>query len=122
MEDATPTPPDDAKQADTAGPGQLISEEIGVERQGLTPVAFTWRGERHEIAEVLRMWFDVKFGPTASRIRKGWWERRHRTYYRVRTSGGERFDLYWDRGSIGRRWFVYRRLRPDAGRTGGGEE
>jgi hypothetical protein len=111
----------DAQAIEAGAAGELVSEEIEVERDGLTPLAFIWRDQRYEVAEVLRMWFDTKFGPTTSRIRRGWWERRHRTYYRLRTATGERFDIYWDRSSIGRRWFLYRRLPADLPEAAGGE-
>ncbi|MFQ6131905.1 MAG: DUF6504 family protein [Armatimonadota bacterium] len=103
--------------------GDFLCEEIEVETEGQRPVALVWRGERHEIAEVLRMWYDVSFGSTPPRGRKAWWQRRHRTCYRVATKAGERLEIYWDRGSIGRKWFISRRWkRPVVGQTQTGGE
>ena len=35
----------------------------------------------------------------ASCTEKKWWQRHHRNYYRVRTTGGEVFEIYHDRGT-----------------------
>ena len=88
---------------------EFVHEEIEVEfaRKPGPPVAFVWRDERHEVAEVLRSWADHGFGTLGYRAK--WWQRRHRTYYRVRTKEGALADFYLDRGR--QRWVLYRRSR-----------
>ncbi len=88
---------------------EFIHEEIEVEfaRRPGPPVSFAWRGERHEIAEVLRSWPDYGFGPLKYASR--WWQRRHRNYFRARTGDGRLVEFYLDRGSG--RWVLYRRAR-----------
>ena len=96
---------------------ELLSEPIEVEMpQDLVvlphPLAFTWRGERYEVARLLEMWTDAGFGDR----RKGkhhWWERRHRNCFRVETTDGNRWDLYLDRGGGRRKWFARRRWREE---------
>lgn len=99
---------------------EFIAEPIEVQKQGVEPVAFRWRGEDYPIRRVRQSWFDVRSGPPGSRIRKGWWERRRRTFYRVETADGQLFEIYWDRGSVHRDWVLYRRLGEEPGQTGGG--
>lgn len=103
----------------------FVCEEIEVETEGQRPVALVWRGRRQEIAQVLRMWYDTRFGPTRGGVRKGWWQRRHRTCYQVETTAGDRLQIYWDRGSIGRKWYLSRHWRELPGgqaQTGGERE
>ncbi|MGQ9573210.1 MAG: DUF6504 family protein [Dehalococcoidia bacterium] len=94
---------------------EFIGREIEVTTAGeiKTPVAFRLGGQEYEIAEVVDAWQDHGFG-LAEPLRKNWRLRHHRTYYRVRTSGGEVFEIYMERGSLRhperRRWYVYRRL------------
>lgn len=77
------------------------------------PVAFTWKGQEHEVAEILHQWFDWGFG--AGTPRRTWRTRRHRTYYRVRSSDGHTYELYADRGTGSQRptWYLYQRLDTD---------
>jgi len=47
--------------------------------------------------------------------RRKWWQRHHRNYYRVRTSQGEVFEIYYDRGTSlkhpeYRKWYLHRQL------------
>ena len=88
----------------------FLCEQIEVETQDRRPVALTWRGRRHEVVRVLQMWHDIRFGPTPSRVKNGWWQRRHRTCFQVQIAGGELLQIYWDRGSIGKKWYVSRQL------------
>jgi len=87
--------------------GEFVHEEIEVEfaRKPGPPVAFVWREKRFAIAEVLAAWADYGFGPFRYPAR--WWQRRHRNYYRVRTTEGEVVEFYLDRGRD--RWVLYRR-------------
>jgi len=86
---------------------EFVHEELEVEfeKKPGPPVAFTWRGERHPVAEVLRAWADHSFGPLKRPGR--WWQRRHRNCYRVRTADCSLVDFYLDRPA--RKWFLYRR-------------
>jgi hypothetical protein len=66
------------------------------------------------IADILEAWQDYGFGKSPMR-RKRWWQRHHRNYYRVRTTEGELFEIYYDRGTRlehakSERWFLYRQL------------
>jgi hypothetical protein len=89
----------------------FFSEEIEVEtgRSSGRPSAFTWRGRRYEIREIWGEWPDYGFGAVPS---GRWWQRRHRTYYRVVTGGDEVFEIYLDRGGHRRQWYLYRCLSP----------
>lgn len=94
---------------------EFIGREIEVTVEGgvKAPVAFRLGDREHEIAEILDAWQDHGFG-LAEPLRKNWRLRHHRNYYRVRTSDGETFEIYMDRGSPKhperRRWYVYRKL------------
>jgi len=87
--------------------------EVTVEGEIKAPVAFRLGGQDYKIAEILDVWHDHGFG-LAEPLRKNWRLRHHRNYYRVRTSEGEVFEIYMERGSLKhperRRWYVYRRL------------
>ena len=96
----------------------LISESIVVEmREGagglLEPGAFTWRGDRYEVARVLQAWFDTGF--VAGERTRTWYRRRHRNCYRVEATDGRVYELYLDRAG-GRRDWVLRRV--EGGQTG----
>lgn len=89
--------------------GQFYSEQIEVstgEKPSL-PSAFVWRGKEYRVQEIWGEWPDYSFG---SAPRGRWWQRRHRTYFRVVTDQEEVFELYLDRGARQKRWFLYRRL------------
>jgi len=101
--------------------GEFIGRPIEVRQAGeiKAPVAFRLGDTEYEVAEVLEAWQDHGFG-LAEPLKKNWRLRHHRNYYRVRTSEGEVFEIYLDRGSETvasrarrapqRRWYVYRRL------------
>ena len=113
-------------------PIRFIGEEIDVsfdeapalEKDPDCPAGFVWRGETYRIADKLGEWRDnARRGRmarnmsdahlAAASIRGSWGVGRIR--YRVRTDGGQVFDLYYDRapsGSGGRKgsWFLYREL------------
>ncbi len=84
--------------------GRFIDEEIRVEVAEFgVPVRFVWRGEAFEVEEVIsaRRSIDLK---------RAWWRRRHRDHYRVRTSDGRIFDLYFHRGPGRRYWVLLREI------------
>jgi hypothetical protein len=76
---------------------EFIAERIEVEKAETSPrpVRFCWRGEEHEVAEVLREWVDTGFGGAPARSRKSY-NRRHRRYYVVRDGEGSVFEMYLD--------------------------
>ena len=87
----------------------FIDEEIVITLSDnpFRPAGFSWRGANFPIRWVLDVRFDYGWGPLRYSPKR-WWQRRHRTYYRVQTESGERFELYNDR-ALGR-WVLYRRL------------
>jgi len=76
---------------------RLTSEKIEVQRgeASPTPISFEWRGEVHDVVEVVREWVDTGFGTAPERSRK-WFNRRHRRYYVVKDSAGDTFEIYFD--------------------------
>jgi hypothetical protein len=122
--------------ADSWTPLQFIDEEVTVqhgrasmlEKKPEAPESFAWRGTTHAVAEVLSTWVDYERRGREARnmapphadvaVRRGSWGV-GRFYFRVRTSEGRAFDLYYDRapGKAGDRkghWFLYRELRESA--------
>ena len=98
-------------------PQQFLGKEIQVITGGevKAPTAFTLDQRQYAIAEILREWQDHGYGPTAIGRRKRWWERRHRNYYLVKTTDGELFEIYYDRGANLkhpelRKWYAHRKL------------
>ena len=81
-------------------PPQFFGQEIEVTTAGevKVPVSFRLGDRTYEIAEILEQWHDRGYGKSAA-PRPRWWQRHHRTYYKVRTTGGEVFELYYDRGT-----------------------
>ncbi len=88
------------------------------------PDSFTWRGERYLIVEIINEWHDYRrrgqmarnMRPThaSTAERRGSWGV-GQDYYRVRTSSGRFFDLYYDRApkSVDQRkgaWFLDKEL------------
>jgi hypothetical protein len=76
---------------------EFIGERIEVEKAQTSPrpVRFSWRGEHHDVVEVLREWVDIGFGGAPPGSRK-WYNRRHRRYYVVRDGEGCVFEMYLD--------------------------
>ncbi|MHC4575377.1 MAG: DUF6504 family protein [Planctomycetota bacterium] len=76
---------------------EFIGERIEVEKAQTSPrpVRFSWRGEHHDVVEVLREWVDIGFGGAPPGSRK-WYNRRHRRYYVVRDADGCVFEMYLD--------------------------
>ena len=113
-------------------PLHFIGEEISVEfdrppaleKAPDCPDRFVWRGQTYTVVEKLSEWHDYgRRGRLARNMtprhlatagRRGSWGV-GRDYYRVRTSSGQVFDLYYDRapqGPAARKgsWFLYREL------------
>ena len=113
-------------------PIQFINEQVEarfnqppmLEKKPGAPSGFIWRGEDHAIAEVISEWHDYqRRGRMARNMatehadraeRAGSWGV-GRDYFRVRTSGGRFFEIYFDRApkDIDRRkgaWFLDREL------------
>lgn len=103
--------------ADSSAKAEFIGEpiEIKFQRPPWQPAGFTWRGQEYPIARVLDVWFDYGWGPLQHRPKR-WWQRRHRTYYRVETQAGEIYEMYHDRAR--REWTLYRRLERGAAKQG----
>lgn len=88
---------------------QSITVELDAPGGGVKePVAFTWRGRRHAIAEIVAAWADYGFG--AGEVTRTWYRRRHRNYYRVRTEEGALYELYLDRSGSRRQWVLSKEL------------
>lgn len=62
------------------------------------PIAFSWRGKKYLVSEVIESWQDWGFG-TCQIKKKNWRLRHHRNYFLVRTDSNEVFKLYYDRGT-----------------------
>lgn len=98
-------------------PPQFIGREIQVTTGGelKAPIAFTLGAQTYTISEIILAWSDHGFGPSAAGRKKRWWQRRHRNYYRVKTSQGEVFEIYFDRGANLkhpelRKWYAHSKL------------
>ncbi len=91
---------------------QFISRSILVEPSpngGGEPAAFTVDGETYRVLEIQSAWQDWGFGGTHPAART-WRTRRHRNYYRVLCDDGHAYEVYLDRSSGRREWYVYRRV------------
>jgi hypothetical protein len=96
-----------------------------LEKKSGCPDWFIWRDEEYVVEELISEWHDYqRRGRTARNMkpthrataeRRGSWGV-GQDYYRVKTRGGDIFDIYYDRspkGSDNRKgeWFIYRELR-----------
>jgi hypothetical protein len=80
------------------------------------PLAFKLGPREYKVAEQLASW-DDRGSPSRGR---GWQQQLRRRYYRVRTDGGDVYELYADwsparrgkKGAQGTRWYLHRRLSP----------
>jgi hypothetical protein len=93
---------------------EFIGEQIEVEQSpgSPRPVRFTWRGEVHEVAEVLGRHVDIGYGGLPPRSRR-WYARRHRRCYTVRDGEGAVFEIYLDYSDRRKRtWWLVRRTLP----------
>jgi len=96
---------------------KFIGEKIDVEQaaDAPRPVRFTWRGETHEITDVLSERVDTGFG-ALGRCSRRWSTRRHRRYFVVRDTAGDCFEMYLDYADR-RRYTRFLVKRLDAGKT-----
>lgn len=63
--------------------------EVVERRFAFFPHIFRWRGRFYEVESVERCW---------TVLRRGWWRRKNRRYFRVQCAGGC-FELYQDLGN-----------------------
>ena len=98
-------------------PPKFFGQEIQVTTTGevKVPAAFKLADREYIVSEIVQEWQDHGFGPTAVGRRNRWWQRRHRNYYLVKTSEGELFEIYHDRGTNLkhpelRKWILHRQL------------
>ncbi|HAL46509.1 MAG: hypothetical protein FI707_13450 [SAR202 cluster bacterium] len=96
-------------------PERFFGKQITVQRheKTRTPVSFEIDGQEHVIEHVMTAWHDYGFSDDDRK--HTWIQRRHRNYYRVRTTEGETFEIYYDRGvSLNNpkhmRWYVTQQL------------
>ena len=77
---------------------RFFGQQISVDRDPEThePTGFSFREEVHEVAQIITSWQDFDMPNDGRRHR--WIQRHHRSYYRVQTSEGRRFEIYYDRG------------------------
>ena len=95
---------------------QFISREIEVTVAGeiKTPASFSLDGREYIISQILAAWPDHGFGRNPPARRK-WWQRHHRNYFQIKTTEGDVFEIYYDRGANLkhpelRKWYVSRKL------------
>jgi hypothetical protein len=91
---------------------EFFGEQIEAEKeeQSPRPLRFTWRGEIHDVMEVLDERVDTGFGGLPRRSRK-WYTRRHRRYYVVRDATGDVFEIYLDYSNRQKQsWWLVRRF------------
>src|SRR5439155_21349448 len=87
----------DGRRAGAGTVTKLYEDLVTVERDAGMPAAFTWRGRRYEVRDVIGRWL----------IEGRWWdEGRDREYWRVEARGGVVIDLYLDRRED--RWHLER--------------
>jgi len=89
--------------------------EVTVSGEVKMPASFRLDEREYVIREIIAAWPDHGFGPDASRRKNRWWQRRHRNYYQVKTTEGEVFEIYYDRGTSlkhpeRKKWILHRQL------------
>jgi hypothetical protein len=96
-------------------PQRFFGKIIQVQQHEETrkPLSFDLDGEQHEIQEVMVSLHD--YGMPSDGRKHTWIQRHHRNYYRVRTTGGETYEIYYDRGVSmdspkHMRWYVTKQL------------
>ena len=77
--------------------------EVNFDRKPGPPTSFLWRNRGYIIQEVVDHRLHLDFG-------KRWWQRRHRDYYRIKTTDGELFEIYFNRGPGKRYWVLYKTI------------
>ena len=95
---------------------QFIGRQINVTTRGevKVPVSFRLDDREYTISDILDSWHDYGFGKSPAHRRR-WWQRHHRTYYRVKITEGDVFEIYFDRGTKLEQtkrnmWFISRKL------------
>jgi hypothetical protein len=95
---------------------KFIGQEIEVVTGGEVklPVSFRLDEREYVIADILDAWPDYGFGKTPPKLKK-WYYRRHRNYYRVKTTEDDFYEIYHDRGASlshpeRKKWFLSRKL------------
>ncbi|MFC2069567.1 DUF6504 family protein [Chloroflexota bacterium] len=95
---------------------QFIGQDIKVTVDGevKAPVSFKLGKREYIIEEIIDYWPDHGFSKNDSGSKK-WWQRRHRNYYHVKTTEGEVYEIYYDRGTSlknpeYKKWFLTRKL------------
>ena len=97
---------------------EFIGESIEVEKAESSPrpVRFKWRGQIHEVVEVLDEHVDTGYGnlPPSSH---NWRTRRHRRYYVVKDSQGDVFKIYLDYANRKKQtwWLAEKQLEKNRG-------
>jgi hypothetical protein len=94
---------------------EFIEERIEVETMEKfpAPARFTWRGEVHEVADVISEHVDTGYGMLPAASRK-WYTRRHRRYFTLRDSAGDIFDMYMDYADRRKiEWWLVKRTKHD---------
>jgi hypothetical protein len=96
---------------------KFIGKEITVQVEGELnqPVSFLLDKLEYKIIEITESWPDYGFGGNQTGKKK-WWQRHHRNYYRVKTTNGDIFEIYYDRGVNKkhpefRRWYASRKIQ-----------
>ena len=91
---------------------KFIGQKIDVTTDGTIkePMSFNWKNRGYDIAEILLSWMDWGFPQGSSQ--HDWKNRRHRNYYRVRTTSDNIFEIYHDRGPSGNTddWYLFQQI------------
>ena len=95
---------------------KFIGKDIEVTTGGdiKVPVSFRLDDCQYIIDDILEQWPDYGYGKQPPK-RKRWYHRRHRNYYKVKTTEGNVFEIYYDRGTNLKhpelkKWFLSRQL------------
>ena len=86
---------------------RFIGQKIDVvtREEEPVPVSFTWKEREYHITTIVRTWQDHGFSQAAPV--RNWRSRRHRNVFVVETDSGEHFQIYLDRGSGRKQWYLY---------------
>jgi len=97
-------------------PEHFFARQIDVITGGevKVPVSFRLDDCEYVIAEILEQWPDHGYGNQPPKRIK-WYHRHHRNYYHVKTTEGEVYEIYYDRGTKLdhpelKKWFLTRKL------------
>lgn len=83
--------------------------EVRTDLEEPTPLSFTWEGREYGIIRIIRTWHDHGFSQAAPA--RNWRSRRHRNVFLVQVASGEVYEIYLDRGSGRRDWYIYRQVK-----------